>query len=308
MTFQALVTRSHYWDHAAPILAHIPGSERVTRPHLLRRDCGPILVASGEDARLGRGLPYIYLEHGSGQSYGPDRAGYPGGGGHERCVAFLCPSHRVAALWRNRYPDTPAFVVGCPKLDPWHSGMRPAPYERTVVISFHWPCKVDEPWSGTAFGHYAKRMGHVVASFRSQGWVVLGHGHPKAAKRYHEFWHNLGVKWIPHFDEVADLATLYVCDNSSTIMEFASLGRPVIFLSKPQWRDGPGSPGGRFGVWNAAGLEVFDADQLAGVDLDDYVTTDLRRAERADIVRTVYAYTDGCCSERAAKAIMEVLG
>lgn len=82
------------------------------------RSPGLVLVASLRDAQsIGR--PYVLADHGAGQTYaGHERNGsYPGGEGHDRCVLFLCPSQRVADLWRERYPDTPAVVVGCPRLD-----------------------------------------------------------------------------------------------------------------------------------------------------------------------------------------------
>lgn len=303
---QVLASTSHYWDHAAPIADLIPGSVRVTRPHEADWSQGPVMVCSGEEASRAKG-PYIYLEHGSGQVYDRSLRGYPGGHGHERCELFLCPSQRVANAWTDAYPQARAAVIGCPKLDPWHRGERPDPIPRTVVISFHWPCKAAEPWSGTAFAHYAKRMADVVASWRSQGWVVMGHGHPKDAKRLHAFWRGLGVKWIPHFSEVLDWATLYVCDNSSTLMEFASLDRPVVFMSKPAWADGHHSPGGRFGTWSQAGLEVWGPDELIGLQLHDYVTWDGYRSARREVVRMVYSHTDGRCAQRAADAIMEVL-
>ena len=38
------------------------------------------------------------------------------------------------------------------------------------------------------------------------------------------------------FDEVMERSTLYICDNSSTLYEFASTGRPVVVLNAPWFR------------------------------------------------------------------------
>lgn len=111
---------SHYSAHIRPIWEALPPSLRGGwwTPANLPRSERLTVVASYRDAQT-IGRPYVLVEHGAGQTYtGHERNGsYPGGEGHDRCVLFLCPSERVAGLWRERYPDTPAVVVGCPRLD-----------------------------------------------------------------------------------------------------------------------------------------------------------------------------------------------
>lgn len=110
----------HYGQHIAPVFAALPAHVRGGwwTPANLPRSERLTIVASYRDAQT-IGRPYVLVEHGAGQTYSQhERNGsYPGGEGHERCALFLCPSERVAGLWRERYPDTPAVVVGCPRLD-----------------------------------------------------------------------------------------------------------------------------------------------------------------------------------------------
>ncbi len=109
---------SHYSEHLRPIWDALPPSVRGGwwTPANLPRSERLTIVASHRDA-LTIGRPYVYVEHGAGQSYqGITSGSYSGGEGHDRCVLFLCPSERVAMRWRERY-DVPAVAVGCPRLD-----------------------------------------------------------------------------------------------------------------------------------------------------------------------------------------------
>jgi glycosyltransferase involved in cell wall biosynthesis len=121
----AFSSLSHYSAHIRPVWEALPPSLRGQwwTPANLPRSDRLTIVASYRDAQA-IGRPYVLVEHGAGSVYvGHERNGsYPGGEGHDRCVLFLCPSQRVAGLWRERYPDTPAVVCGCPRLDKHSEG------------------------------------------------------------------------------------------------------------------------------------------------------------------------------------------
>ena len=113
-----------------------------------------------------------------------------------------------------------------------------------------------------------------------------------------------GIEHVATFDEVCRRADVYVCDNSSTIFEFASTGRPVVLLNSPQYRKRI-HHGLRF--WDAAsvGVQVDTAAELP--DAIQRALHEDHSAEREAALDIVYAYrTDA--AQRAADAIMEWAG
>ena len=56
---------------------------------------------------------------------------------------------------------------------------------------------------------------------------------PREAIRFYE---AHGIEYVPDFDDVLRRADVYACDNSSTLYEFASTGRPVVVLNAPWYR------------------------------------------------------------------------
>jgi len=109
------------------------------------------------------------------------------------------------------------------------------------------------------------------------------------------------------YKDVMERATLLIADNTSMLPEFASTGRPVLFLNSPQYRRDV-NHGGRFYEWPEGQVSVDDpADLIAGVHaaLEDPQHV---QAARSRMVDSVYAHTDGFAAERAADAIIELLG
>lgn len=299
-------TQQHYQDHMLPILqaCDIPWAV-TTRGEA--REFPLVLVASGGDMQiLGGDVPYVYVEHGSGQSYEPwfHPSGYSGGAGHDGCAGFIAPSVRVATRWRARYPWVPAVAVGCPKLDPWHRGEHQPPTEFTVAVTFHWDANVSK-FSRWAFPHYRRELPAVIDAWRRQGWIVIGHGHPRAAETLERYWRDVGVEWVPRYGDVFDRANILVGDNTSLLPEFASLGRPVVFLNAP-WYNRDKAVGGRFWEWMSAGPYVDDGAALADLDLNSLALLDPYRAGREEMVRSVYASTDGRAALRAAEFLTNI--
>lgn len=276
--------KTHYKDHLKPIWDLIPDSYKVNDEWRLG---DTLLVAGGPDTR--NGYKHIYVEHGAGQSYkGLDSYGYSGGPWHDACRLFICPNQAVADRWQERYASIPVAVVGCPRLDPYHTGY--VPPARTVAITFHWDCKL-VPETRSAFPFYRAGLKRMVQAYRAQGWTVLGHAHPTYRTTLRPVWERLGVEWTD--DPLRD-ASVLVADNTSLMAEFLSCGRPVLALNCPHYRKAVWH-GERFWDWDVTYADTPEEAQRIQLDT-------LRRPEWQS-----YAFTDGHAAERAADAIVRLL-
>jgi hypothetical protein len=255
----------------------------------------PILVASYGDVKKARrqGRTRIArIEHGAGQSYGTAHGSYAGGRDNEDVSLFLMPNEYSAALWRKAYPKAQVEIIGSPKLDslPAKDPIQPP----TVCISFHWDCYL-VPETVSAFSHYR----HVLPEL-AKTYNLIGHGHPKAHPILERRYRRLGIPFVRDFADVCRQADLYICDNSSSLYEFAATGRPVVTLNQPMYRKDV-HHGLRF--WDAIpGLMVDDPGQLieaVGCALAD--APHLATA-REDALSVVYAYRFGA-AQRAAQAL-----
>lgn len=277
-----LARKPHYLDHLQPIWDLVPDELKWTGAWEQHGE-PTLLVAGASDVRHGR--PYVYVEHGSGQSYvGADSASYSGGSHHDACVLFVAPNEQVADRWALRYPGTPVAIVGCPKLDKYHTGYTPP--ERTVAITFHWDCQL-VPETRSAWPHYREDIYRAVLAWRHQGWNVLGHSHPRYAHVLKPAWERLRVEWTD--DPLRD-ASVLVADNTSMIAEFLSCGRPVVALNAPWYRRDV-HHGHRF--WD---LDVTYAE--TALEASRIVLGELPAPTSHP-----YAFADGRASERAAQAI-----
>lgn len=328
MRVDGFASERHYVDHLAPIWQALDESERgrfivanatlatwaarrgVTAEvaTLNATDPRPVLTASFIDhaeAARRRQRPWIILvEHGAGQHYGGDdspsrsrHGSYSGGHGREAVRLFLCPNETVAQRNREVYPDAAIEVVGCPKLDAWHTDPppRPSPGPPIVALSFHWDT-VTIPEARTALPHYVESLVDLGDSFR-----LVGHGHPRIAERLEATFAKIGVPFVVDFEQILDAAALYVCDNSSTLYEFASLDRPVVALNAPWYRRDV-DHGLRF--WNLIpGLTCDDPGDLPWTIRRALEDPPAARTLRTRAVETVYAMRDGNASERAVEAI-----
>ncbi len=337
MPIDFLVGATHYLDHLYPILRALPRRKRglaylvqtashahsvsamqahaeqagmqgcvpttwteARRALIQSRD--PLVVASATEAaaaqRLGR--PIVYCEHGAGQTYIGNHPSYAGGRNRQGVRLFLCPSERVAERNRAAYPDIPAVVVGCPKLDHWHN--RPPKVQSrppVMALGFHWDCRVC-PETRWTFPYYRDAL----ASLTSIG-PVLGHGHPRVWHRLKDLYPLEGIEPVEHFEEILERADIYCCDNSSTLFEFASTGRPVVVLNAPWYRRSV-NHGLRF--WEAAtvGIQVDHPAHLIAAVKAALEDPPEQRAAREAAVALAYAYTDGKAAKRGAAAILEL--
>ena len=291
-------------------------------PPKARPGDGPIaLTASVGDIKLGRRLGYrkfIFIEHGAGQSYAGERGiaakhpSYPGGMDREDVGLFLCPNEYSAEPWRTNYPHARVEVVGSPRLNDLPA-RDTAPDDQVVAISFHWPAFVC-PESDTALGHYMKSLAGLADTFNGKSLAglannVIGHAHPKGdwPQRMKRIYDRVGIEFVRDFDEVCRRADVYVCDNSSTIFEFAATGRPVVVLNSPKYRRNV-HHGGRFWDWATVGVQVDEPSELVAGIQEALADAPERRAERERVVSQVYAYRGAEATQRAVGAILDWLG
>lgn len=319
MQVHLYASQQHYAEHLLPIYRALPAELQGERwcqrprdwrtgplPHPRRRPPGLVLVAGYADAcRIGAG-PLVYVEHGAGQAYtdAADNGSYSGGLGLDQVALFVAPGEHVAARWRARYPATPVAVVGCPKLDRWHTH---APWivdgAPTVAVTFHWDCGL-VPETRSAVRHYQPALAHLRDSVSDMGGVLLGHSHPRAWAPMHRLWASLGVPSTADLADVLDRADVLVADNTSALYEFASLDRPVLALNAPWYRRDV-QHGLRF--WShVPGLQVDEPDQLADGVAAAWADPPSAQALRTAAVALVYAHRDGTAAARAAAAIVEV--
>lgn len=288
-----IASEPQYMAHLSPLWDALP--ERGRRVNDRNRTADAVLVASGRDlnraSRLGYGR-IACLEHGIGQSYG-NREGYPGGKKREAVGLFLSPNETAARADRRAYPAARVTVVGDPRLD---TLPRREPGPPCIAISFHWDAADAKPWSLSAKQHYRRVLAPLAAAF-----PLIGHAHPRAAHTLAPLYRRLGIEFVSDFDEVCRRADVYIADNTSTLYEFASTGRPVVVLNAP-WFDRSVELGLRF--WEAANVGI-QADEPS--DLIPAVERALadgpeQRSNRERALDVAYGYRSGA-AERGAAAV-----
>jgi len=306
MLIDALSSAPHYRAHLLPLWEALPpeckghrvdldggGPQYLPLRSVPRPSGDSCVVASFRDVGKAwhRGYRRIALvEHGIGQSYvGIDNGSYAGGGGRDPISLFLSPNETAAGRDRARYPRARVEVIGDPAVD---SLPRRSPYGPPVMaISFHWNwTKVPE--TRTALDHYLGALPDLAREFQ-----VIGHAHPKALDKLAPIYRRLGIEVVSTFREVCERASVYVCDNSSTIFEFAATGRPVVVLNAP-WFRREVEHGLRF--WAAAGIGR-NVDQPE--DLAEAIRCSLSEPPPSTVdaaLRLAYSSTTGAAQRGAA--------
>jgi len=261
-----------------------------------------ILASSFGDLRNARtrGRKVIMTEHGIGFSFQTSHPAYIGSPDRAGVVAYLTPGQNQADKQLDTHPTIPVYPVGVPKLDHYHQAKKRPAEPGLIAISFHWDCKV-LPETRSAFRFYRRVLGQV-----AEQYPVIGHGHPKDWRIFSDFWRAIGVEPVADFEEVIERAELYVCDASSTMYEWASLGRPVVVLNAPIYRRHI-EHGMRFWEHADMGIQVDRPQQLPGAigkALQDPSEVARRRRE---VVSEAFATTDGNAAQKAAQAVLETI-
>jgi CDP-glycerol:poly(glycerophosphate) glycerophosphotransferase len=303
-----IATFPHYAAHVDPVL------------RLVDLPPDTAIVAGYPDLTRARKAGYtrfIRMEHGIGQSYGTSHPHYPGGSGHQDVGLFLTPNEHSANRWRKAYPRARVEAVGSPRLDTLPSrelnyNMLPKMFDDmfkgkpvvpqghppTVAISFHYDLYL-VPETRSALPWFAPALPELKARFN-----LIGHSHPRDDLTY--AYNKLGIEYVRDFDEVCRRADLYITDNSSTLYEFASTGRPVVVLNPP-WYDRTKNYGLRFWEASVVGFESTTPASLVNeVSASlEWPVTDTPQVQGA--LDIVYAYRTGA-AQRAADAIKDWLG
>ena len=302
-----LSSAPHYRLHLLPLWDALPAEIRGERSdgdgmgarvrRAVEDPTGAVLVASHRDLKTARSLGYQRIalaEHGIGQSYLNWHSCYPGGRDRDAVGLFLSPNETAALMDHVAYPSARVEVIGDPRLDTMPSLSGPP---GIVALSFHWDCRV-APETRSAFPYYRG----VIADL-ARAVPLIGHAHPHAAGEMARFYRRIGVEFVESFDEVCRRASVFVADNTSTLFEFASTGRPVVVLNAPIYRR-DFHPGLRF--WDAAnvGVQVDEpGDLVAGVE-KALADAPEQRANRDAALRLAYSSLTGA-AERGAAILAE---
>lgn len=309
-------TEPHFRDHMRPLHAAVsethPETSYVTDPEALRAQFDSLdpdeqfnsLVVTcsiGDYRRVHKICPKIILcEHGAGQSYSSRHPSYVGGTGRGSAVAFLVPNEQARARSLQFYPLTPAYVVGCPKLDKW-AGFRPTPKPKPlVVVSFHFDLLVNNE-TRSSFIEYANPL----AKLKAQPEYDLAvHCHPRIRSTVSQWATAHKVRYIEEFEEVMQAADCYCIDNSSTLFEFAATDRPVVVVNSKHYRR-HANHGLRF--WDCAkvGVNCNSPEDLHTSILLALSDTPEQRTLRQSITDKVYAVPLGQATEAAVHAILQ---
>lgn len=312
-----LATERHFRDHLRPIYAALPPEHRgeLLTDRALRPSKRATVVSSFGDLNRARhaGRPVVLLEHGAGQTY-RDPSGkllqhtsYAGGRDRYGVILALVPgpSARDAYVETGTLRGAPIVEIGVPKLDPWHAGTRvPTPTDPpTIAISFHWECQV-VPETRSSWRRFLPTF--VELSRTRPDLRILGHAHPRLARVIEPIYAKEGIPFEPDFDRVLEVASVYACDNSSTMYEFASTGRPVVVLNHRLYRKDV-EHGLRFWAGARLGPQVDDPREL-----ERAIDRALRPKAGADALRRqavalAYTHTDGKATDRAVRAILDVV-
>ena len=225
-------------------------------------------------------------------------ASYAGGRDCHDVSLFLCPNDYSANRWQDSYPGATVEVVGCAKLDSLPA--REAGPGPVVAFSMHFDINIipETRWAWPAYRSFLPEL--------AKRFTVIGHAHPKVNTwpGLHQHFRRLDIEFVPDFADVCRRADLYVVDNSSTLFEFAAIGRPVVPLNIPEYRRNV-NHGGRFWDWADVGLQVDDPRRLADT-VHQALTADTT-AQREAVLSQVYPYRTGG-AQRAAAALLDWIG
>jgi glycosyltransferase involved in cell wall biosynthesis len=119
------------------------------------------------------------------------------------------------------------------------------------------------------------------------------------------YYARAGIPVVEEFPDVMRQADVYACDNSSTLYEFASTGRPVVVLNAP-WYRRTVEHGLRF--WSAAnvGVQCDDPADLSSAILRALMDDQPHQVAREAALDVAYAYRSGA-AQRAAEELEQWL-
>ena len=279
-----------------------------------RREKGPVITSmlSGVIREIVTAKrKTILVEHGCGDTFGIDSIKNPLSLSRKNdnldILMYLAPGHHPAKVFKKLRPEVPVKLIGCPKMDAWHiRPPKPRSDPPVVVISFTWDWQDQEwgEWAKTVRGTWSYYK-DFLPQLKNQNWKIYGNLHPKMWSKAAVVFKDLGIPLIS-FEEALEIGDLYICDQSSTIFEFASTGRPVVLLNAP-WYQKDIQQGLRF--WKAAniGMQVNEPDKLISTIEMALEDPEIIRKRRERIINYIYPVRDGTASKKAAAAIVSAI-
>lgn len=313
MVIDFFAKEKHFEAHLAPIAAKL--EEAGLDVNWVRKAqkstsnaTFAVVAAAGDLVRANDARRLVFFcEHGAGQTYLATRhSSYAGGTGRENVCAFVSPGPHVDRANKKYYPKVPSIKAGVPKLDHLHKKLSSAPAEPPAIpkvcFSFHWDCEVC-PETRSGFEHFK----HAILKAKKTGeFDILVHCHPRAVSMCLPFYEQYKLNYIEDFDTVLKEADIYVCDNSSTIFEFASMGKPVVLLNPPWYRKHI-YHGLRFWEYATIGEQAHDDEEVIQALRRSVHDTKEKRDSRLQMIRQVYHAIDGKAADRAALGIVKFI-
>lgn len=242
----------------------------------------------------------IYADHGVGFFFNTEHPAYAGStAGRENCILRLSPNEMHANREREVL-TCPIEVVGVPVMDKWANVHGNVPiHNPKIAISFHWDGRV-VPETRSALAHYVSILPELKKHF-----TLLGHGHPRIMDRMERIYRTHKIPVERDFDKVLEWCDVYISDASSTIYQAAFAKKAVVLLNCPHYRkdvEHVGNP--RFWKYADIGPQVDSPRELVPAIKDAVLNHHKYQPRIKETIQAVFAYTDGKCAERAAKAII----
>lgn len=230
MRLGVLATHEAYRQHLRPVWAALGEHAAVwaERTQDIRRaEVDTWLSAGTVDFHMTMRRParHILMEHGCGLQR------YPVNEMRRIAKASLILAPNDYAAERHREFSRHVEVIGTPKMD---ALVRiPAPAPGLAAVSLHW-------------SEHGAAMTRWREAFAAIEVPVIGHAHPRVFDHVARMYDRLGIEAVRSFDEVVARASVYACDHSSTLYEFAALGRPVVMMDKDPTKTIPRPSGLRY--------------------------------------------------------------
>lgn len=307
MKIDFLSKEPHHQDHARAIYDNLPvGYQGVFTDKI--EDCQNRVIAVfayGDLREVSRvGKKAVFCDHGVGMFYDNGHPSYAGSTVDRECVALRLSPNEIHAKKEREVLNCPVEVIGVPKMDKWANYKRPQKVrsKKTVVVSFHWDCHV-VPETRSAWKYFVNALPEL-----KQKYNLYGHSHPRIWRTMNSVYRGLGIRTMESFDEVMKNADVYVCDNSSTIFEFAFTKRPVVLLNSPLYRKDVSYEGNpRFWKFADIGPQVNKPTELGNAIEDAFKNKEAYRQRIDEAVRGVFVFEDGKSTQRAVEVITNFL-
>lgn len=248
-------------------------------------------------------VPIVLFEHGAGFSFHGDRrnnGSYAGGVYRDKALLLPATNRWVQAANAKAYKHVSSPIIGCPKLDVLRDLPKPENERPVVCVSFHWDCRV-APETRWAFPCYAEAL---LALRDHADFELVAHGHPRLSDFWRKAYGELGIRYLPAFDDVCAEADVYVNDSSSTLYEFAALDRPVVVLNAP-WYRRKVQHGLRFWEHADVGVQVDHPDDLLDGIRKALKDTQKQKRLRRAAIKDVYPYL-GESAQRAVEVLLSL--